>query len=117
MDSQKAVVRLSWTLSGRSAMQTVTLATYGVLQGRVIGNAEFGAQVTDMHVDDVGLGVKMVVPDIFQQHGARDQLAGMLHQVFEQFELTRAQINSAAAARDLACQSVELQIGNGQAGV
>ena len=37
-----------------------------------------------MHVDDVGLGVEMVVPHILEQHGAGDDLPRVFHQIFEQ---------------------------------
>ena len=52
----------------------------------------------------------MIVPDIFQQHGARHHLAGMLHQIFEQAKLARLQGQIFLAARDAVRQPVELEV-------
>ena len=51
-----------------------------------------------MHVDQIGLRVKVQVPDIFEQHRARDHLADAAHQVLEQLELLGGQIDSQTAA-------------------
>jgi hypothetical protein len=48
---------------------------------------DFRAKPRDMHVDHVGLGVEMIIPDMFEEHGARHDLAGMPHQVLEQAKL------------------------------
>ena len=53
------------------------------------------AQPRDMHVDDIGLRIEMIVPDVLEQHGARHHLAGMSHQIFEQAEFARLQIDLA----------------------
>ncbi len=70
----------------------------------------FRAQPRDMHVDDVGLGVEMIVPDVLQKHGAGDHLARMLHEVFQQAELPRLQHDLGAGAGHLVRQPVELEI-------
>ena len=41
----------------------------------------------------------MVVPDVLEQHGAGDDLAGVLHEIFEQAEFARLQHDLLAAAR------------------
>src|SRR5262245_34281677 len=46
-------------------------------------------QPRDVHIDDVGLGIEMVIPHVLQQHCAGHNLSGMLHEVFEQAELAR----------------------------
>ena len=63
-----------------------------------------------MHVDHVGLRVEVIVPDAFQQHGARHHLAGMAHQVFEQPEFARLQVDRLPRALHLAAQQIELQV-------
>ncbi len=40
----------------------------------------------------------MIFPDVFEQHGARHHLAGVAHQVFEQPEFARLQVDLLAAA-------------------
>src|SRR5690606_15003291 len=84
-------------------------AADGVQQGRGVALVDLGAQPRHVHVDDVGLGVEMVVPDVLQQHGAGDHLAGVLHQILEQPELARLQLDGLAVALHGAAEAVELQ--------
>ena len=56
-----------------------------------------------MHVDDVGLRIEVIVPDILEQHRAGNDLIGMAHEEFEQPELARQQVELLAprgTARD-----------------
>ena len=71
---------------------------------------DLGAQARDVDVDDVGLRVEMIIPDVLEQHGARHHLAGVLHQIFEQAELARLQRQLVLAAGDAMRQAVELEI-------
>jgi hypothetical protein len=50
---------------------------------------DFRAQARDVDVNHISLRVKMVIPHIFQQHSSRHNLAGMLHQVFQQAKFAR----------------------------
>ena len=63
-----------------------------------------------MHVDDVGLRIEMIVPDVLQQHGAGDDLAGMPHQIFEQAEFARLQLQFLSGAAHLVRQPIKLEI-------
>jgi len=63
-----------------------------------------------MNVDDIGLGIEMILPDILQQHGAGDDLPGMAHQIFEQAKFARLQFDGRTAALGSAGQKIELQI-------
>ena len=47
-------------------------------------------------------GIEAVVPDVRQDHRLRDDPAGVAHQVFEQRELARAELDSRPVARDAA---------------
>src|SRR5580692_1572746 len=67
-------------------------------QRRYAGGIDFAAQISDMHVDDVGFRDEAVVPDPFEQHGARDDLAGAAQKIFEQLELTWQQLDRHAVA-------------------
>ena len=62
-----------------------------------------------MHVDDVCLGVEVIVPDILEQHRAGDHLAVMPHQILEQPEFTWLQRDLAAVARELVGEAIELE--------
>src|SRR5262245_45497108 len=70
------------------------------------------AKTADVDVDDVRLGVEVVVPDPFKQHGTRDYLAGVAHQVLEQAKLPRLQLDRLAGALHGPRQQVHLEIAN-----
>ena len=53
----------------------------------------------------------MQVPHAFQQHGARDDLAGMAQEVLEQLELFCCEIDGAACTCDAPGEQIELEIG------
>src|SRR5271156_1933286 len=55
-------------------------AANGVYELRVKIAVDLGPEPRDVHVDDVGLRIEMVIPDVFEQHGAGDHLSGVLHQ-------------------------------------
>ena len=50
-------------------------------------------QAADMHVDDVGLWVKVIIPDILKQHGPCNDLTTVAHEVFEKSKFPGLQIN------------------------
>ena len=52
----------------------------------------------------------MIVPHVFQQHCAGHNLPGVLHQIFEQPELTRLKRDFFGAARDKMRQPIEAEI-------
>jgi hypothetical protein len=68
-------------------------------------------------VDDVGLGVEVVFPDLLQQHGAGHRLAGVAHQEFQQLELARLEVDLLALAVHGAADQVHLQVADPQQGV
>src|SRR5262245_16646819 len=48
---------------------------------------------TDMGFDDAGARVEIEVPDLFEQHRARNHLAGVTHQVFQEAKFARLQLD------------------------
>src|SRR5689334_5658063 len=74
------------------------------------------AQAADEDVDDVGLRVEVVLPHVRQDHRFRDDDAGMAHQVLEEGELARTQVDRLAGARHLARQQIEHEVFDGQRG-
>src|SRR2546422_9372885 len=84
-----------------------TLFPYTTLfRSRAAPEAELLAQVVDVHVDHVGLGVELVVPDGFGDAGAGHRTAGVAHQELEQRELARAQVHHALALGDAAGERI-----------
>src|SRR5262249_49964910 len=67
-------------------------------------------QTRDMDVDDVGLRIEMIIPDILKKHGARHDLPRMPHQILEQTKLARLQGNIASGAGNGVRKAVELKI-------
>jgi hypothetical protein len=61
-------------------------------------------------IDDIGLGIEMVVPHLLQQHGPGHDLTAVTHEVLEQAELPGLQLDLSPGAPDPARQQVHLQI-------
>ena len=78
-------------------------------EAAAVAGIELAAQIADMDVDDVGLRQEFVVPDILKQHGAGDDLSGPAHEIFEQLELARQQIDTLAVAARLALDEIEFE--------
>src|SRR5579884_4017941 len=107
--SLKAVVR---KILPSAVTNHVSRAADRVEQRRIEVFIDLGAQSRDMHVDHIGLRIEVIVPNALEQHGPGDDLAGVLHQIFEQTKLARLQRDFDAAAGDLVRQAIELEIGN-----
>src|SRR3569623_274606 len=114
--SRKVVVRSSWPRRPRLLTDHISRAPDGLQQRRLEAAIDLGPEPRHMDVDDVGLRVEVVVPDVFKQHGAGNHLAGVLHQILEQAELARLQQDGLAAPLALARQPVEAQIPDLEAG-
>src|ERR1700733_4210734 len=74
------------------------------------------AQIADMHVDDIGLERKVVVPHVLKQHRARDHLVGMTQEVFQKLEFARQQIDPGAATMHRLFDQVHFKIAGMQLG-
>src|SRR6185503_6282903 len=100
----------------RSRLAGLTDAIAGTAQGMNQFDPELavdlGAQAADMGLDHAGARIEMKVPDVLEQHGSSDQLLGIAHEVFEQFEFLRLQLDQLSSARHGALQAVELQVGH-----
>src|SRR5208337_3412049 len=104
---RKAVARKSLA---RAVTNHVSGSAHGAEQRRVEVPVDLGPEPRHVDVDDVGLRIEMVVPDMFEQHGPGDDLAGVLHQVFQQAELARLQHDLLAAAGHLVGEAVEREV-------
>lgn len=69
-----------------------------------------------MGLDDAGPGVEMQAPDRLEQHGARLHPAGTFHEMLEQQEFARLQLDALAVAGDGARKQVKVQRPDGQLG-
>src|SRR5271156_6299606 len=59
---------------------------------------ELAAQVADLDVDDIGLRHEIEIPYILEQHRPGHDQARAAHEILEQFEFSRQQIDELALA-------------------
>ena len=76
-----------------SARKRIAGAAHGVQQRPGEAFIDLLPQPAHMHVDDVGLRVEVIVPDILEQHRAGHHLTGVAHEEFEQAELARQEFD------------------------
>src|ERR1700693_488638 len=101
--SRKAVARKSLP---SAVTNHITGAANRVEQRRIEIAIDLGAQARHVHIDHIGLRIEMIVPHMFEQHGARDYLASVLHQILEQSEFARLQDDFLRPAHDFVRQPV-----------
>ena len=88
-----------------------------VCSRRVVnGPSIFGAQPLDRDLDDVGVAVEIHVPDQLGDRRLGEDLALAPGQHGEQRELLGGEVDAGAAARHLARDQVDLQVGDAQLG-
>jgi len=68
----------------------------GVNKLRVVGTVNLVAQPANSGLDDVCLRIEIVIPDMFHNHRFRYNPSRIAHQVFQQGELARLQIDLVA---------------------
>src|ERR1700733_6069685 len=76
------------------------------------GIIHFASQVAHIHVNYVGDALETLVPDVLEDHRAREDATGGGQQVFEQCVLLAGQLDVLAVTPHLARQAVDLQVGN-----
>src|SRR3569623_3179646 len=82
------------SVSARST-EAISIAADGVDQWIGLGIVDLAADAADIDVDDVGGGVEMQVPDVLEQHRARDDPALVAHEKIALMKLARQQRNLA----------------------
>src|SRR6516225_6320417 len=96
-------------LNGRS--KNIARTPNSVDQLRLAVRTDLGAKSTHMGLDDLCFGVKMEVPDFFEQHCSSHHPVRIAHQKFKQSELPRLELDNPAASFCPMCNEVKLQIG------
>src|SRR5271154_3593450 len=69
---------------------------------------ELAPQIADLHVDDIRLRHKVEIPNILEQHRPGHDLAWSAHEIFEQGEFPRQQINRLAVPPDAPLNEIHL---------
>src|SRR5687767_14592292 len=91
------MIRNAWVRK-TSGVRTdhVTRAADGMQKRGLEPTVDLGAQSRDMNVDDVRLGIEVVLPDILQQHRAGHDLSRMAHQIFQEAEFAGLKLDRRA---------------------
>src|SRR5258708_498468 len=100
-------VRIFQLRGYRWAFKSVTSAAQGLDDVLTACAIELLAYAVDIHLDKVGLGAKVEVPDVLGDHRLGDDAAGVAHEIFEQGELLIGEVYVDAGAADLATGRIE----------
>src|SRR5579871_3725019 len=71
---------------------------------------QFAAQSCDVDVDEVGAGIEIILPDLFEDDASAHHLARMPSQKFEQFELHMEKLYGFAGDFDRAADEVDFKV-------
>jgi len=77
---------------------------------------DLAAEALHGHVDDIGLGVKLVAPNALAKKGARQHAAGAAEKRFEQSKFAGGEFDGLAGPTDRALMQIENQVGVGEHG-
>src|SRR6478609_7068228 len=100
----------SWRSARR--LEDIAHASHGV-DHRLTAGVDLLAQVGDVELDDVRLAAEVVVPDAVEDLRLGQVPLGVAHEVAQQLELGRGQLDRRAAADDLMAVLVEGQVPDG----
>src|SRR5438309_1384894 len=96
--------------SSSRGLQHVADPAHGVHESRLAAGLGLAAQVADVDLERVGGGAEVIAPHAVEDRGARQHLARMAHQQFEQQELGARELERALAAARLVRARVELEV-------
>src|SRR5258707_15572547 len=82
------------------ATDLVTDAANRSNQRAVVSGIDLAAKIVDVHVDDVGHGIKIEFPNLLDNGSSGNRLALVAHQEFDQSELFRTEIDVVASVAD-----------------
>ena len=109
--SPNAVVDAAFaTRSSGAVTDRVSCAPNGMQKRLVEILVDLRPETRDVDVDDVRLWVEVIVPDVLEQHRARHDLSGVLHQVLEKAIFARLQQDVVSGPRHAMRQPIENEI-------
>src|SRR5882672_8706608 len=76
---------------------------------------ELGTQSMHEHIYDVCLGIEAVIKNVFKDHGLGDRAISVAHEILEQGEFARLQLNSLAAPLHFAGKQIHSEVAHGEA--
>ena len=90
----------------------IAYAANGSNESAVVSGIHLAAKIIDVHVDDVGHGIKIEFPDLLDNSGAGNGLALVAHQEFKQSKFLWAEIDVVASAAHGVTDAVDFQVSN-----
>src|SRR5437016_6396812 len=91
--AKPAVMRARMDLSPIVGAQAETHTADRVDEGRVVALIYLVAEVADVHVQNVVVAAKVVLPDVLEDLGAGEDMAGVPHQQLQQGVLRAGEID------------------------
>ena len=94
-----AIVRRKADVRMRSLGRTENEADFsdGMNEHGLSGGVDLAAESAEMNVHEVGARVEAVAPNVFEQHRACQDLAGILHHEFEKNHFAWREVDSTAS--------------------
>ena len=113
VDQRQAKPQRHWTVPRLVARlaQAVANAPNRLDEARLAFRFQLLAQPLDMNVDDVGFGEEAVAPDGVVDAIAREDLARVAHEIFEELVFGQRQVDWTFAAHHLVRRGVQAQVG------
>src|SRR4029079_14534462 len=97
--------------------ETVPDASNGMDQRIVLVVIDLSTHPSDVDIDDIGQRIEMKVPDVLQKHGAGYNAAFIAHQILQELEFPRGQVDTLAAPAGGPRDQVDREIANAQDGL
>src|SRR5947207_10987961 len=107
---------LSSSRASRLVPEHVPDAAHGVQEPALSLLFDPTAEIADIDVDHVALGVEVEPPDMLGQHGPGEHAAGVAQEVLEQRVLAGRQLDPPATTPDFASARVESEVGQPEHG-
>src|SRR5215469_5911498 len=98
------------SLAQRIISYPVAHAPYRLQRDPPEGAVDLVAQRADVDVDDPGVTVKGEVPDVFDQRGSGEDLAGPAHEVLKQREFGRGEFDPGTVPAHLVPGRIQRQV-------
>src|SRR5438067_413101 len=102
-------LRLVWGIA-----EPVAHPAHRLQEGAVKVTIDLTPQIADIDIDDVGIAEEIEVPDVLGDLRAGEYVPGMAHEIFQESELPRAQLDQAPATADLTPGGVHGEVAEAQ---
>src|SRR3954470_2664837 len=81
------------------------------------GAVDLAPQPSDINIDDVCHRIEVQIPDVLQQHATGNHLSDIAHQIFQQLELARKQLDLPPGPVSAVSQQIQFEVADAQNGI